>query len=364
MKVSIIIPIYNVASYIRRCLLSVLNQTYKDLEVIIINDQTRDNSIEIIQETLKECPPAFPVKILNHTKNKGLSAARNTGIINSTGEYLYFLDSDDEITQECIETLVNTFKTENPEIIIGDYLVQGSNDSYPPLRLNTSVLKKEAHIFKAYGKGKIYVMAWNKLVQREFILKYSLFFKEGVIHEDCLWSFQCICHAKTIAIIKQVTYLYKIRKGSITTLIAQKKELQDSETVLKEMILYAKECGLQNNKYIMSFMEKEKLRLLYTYLRLSSPTEGLYQRLLSLPHPTRLKILQWGFFSRKKMARDAHYFLPHDRAEQYYIHVPEILLKFYNKEKNGTRKFYAWFLQALICYALGKYPSKFHIPLT
>ena len=61
MKVSIIIPIYNVASYIRRCLLSVLNQTYKDLEVIIINDQTRDNSIEIIQETLKECPPAISV---------------------------------------------------------------------------------------------------------------------------------------------------------------------------------------------------------------------------------------------------------------------------------------------------------------
>ena len=98
MKVSIIIPVYNVAKYIERCLLSVLNQTWPDLEVILVNDCTPDNSMEIVRRVVASHPRGAVVRCLEHEENRGLSAARNTGISASVGDYLYFLDSDDYIS--------------------------------------------------------------------------------------------------------------------------------------------------------------------------------------------------------------------------------------------------------------------------
>ena len=119
-KVSIIIPIYNVEPYIERCIISVLNQSYKNIEIIIINDCTPDKSIELINKLLNnKYSSTENIHILNHEKNKGLSAARNTGIMNATGDYLYFLDSDDSITHDCIEVLVNALSL-NIDFVIGD----------------------------------------------------------------------------------------------------------------------------------------------------------------------------------------------------------------------------------------------------
>ena len=99
MKVSIIVPVYNVAKYIERCLLSVLNQTWQDLEVILVNDCTLDDSMEIARRVVASHPRGTVVRCLEHEENRGLSAARNTGISASVGDYLYFLDSDDYISE-------------------------------------------------------------------------------------------------------------------------------------------------------------------------------------------------------------------------------------------------------------------------
>ena len=103
MKVSIIIPIYNVAKYVTACLNSVFNQTYKDLEVILIDDCGQDNSMEIVHNFVESHPQPFPIRILYHKQNRGLSAARNTGISAAEGDFIYFLDSDDTIASNCIE---------------------------------------------------------------------------------------------------------------------------------------------------------------------------------------------------------------------------------------------------------------------
>ena len=144
--ISIIIPVYNVAPFIKSCLHSVLNQTYKNIEIIIINDKTTDESISIIKDVLQKEAPSVPIKIIEHAENKGLSSARNTGIKNSRGEYLYFLDSDDEISTDCIETLSNRAKISCADIVIGDYIVQGSSDFFPPLELGTSIIKGNSKI--------------------------------------------------------------------------------------------------------------------------------------------------------------------------------------------------------------------------
>ena len=114
-------------------------------------------------------------------------------------------------------------------------------------------------------KERIYVMAWNKLVRRDFILKNGLFFKEGIIHEDLLWSFQTICQSKSIGIVKSPTYIYKVRSNSIKTGTAASRDIKDLKTILREMVEFARINGLIENKYVYSFIEEEKLRLLYAY---------------------------------------------------------------------------------------------------
>lgn len=104
-KVSIIIPVYNVEKYIRQCLESVINQTYKNIEIIVINDGTKDGSMKIVEEYLED----KRIKIINKN-NGGLSSARNKGIEEATGEYIYFLDSDDWIEKDTIEVLVKNSK--------------------------------------------------------------------------------------------------------------------------------------------------------------------------------------------------------------------------------------------------------------
>ena len=106
MKVSIIIPIYNVESYIANCLHSVFNQTYKDLEIILVDDCGTDKSMDVAKEIIRKYKNDFHIIIEHHTYNKGLSAARNTGLKKSTGEFIYFLDSDDTISNDCIERLM------------------------------------------------------------------------------------------------------------------------------------------------------------------------------------------------------------------------------------------------------------------
>ena len=122
MKVSIIIPVYNVAPYVEECIQSVLRQDYKNLEIIIIDDCGTDNSMELVEELVKNS--SRDIVILKHDYNKGLSAARNTGIRRATGDYIFFLDSDDFIESYCISVLVKAAK-----IYINVDMVYGSSFS-------------------------------------------------------------------------------------------------------------------------------------------------------------------------------------------------------------------------------------------
>ena len=106
MKVSIIIPVYNVAPYIKRCLDSVVAQSFQDIECILVDDCGTDNSKEIVQQYIDNYQGQIQFKFIHHEKNLGLSGARNTGIKVATGEWLYFLDSDDSIIPDCIAILL------------------------------------------------------------------------------------------------------------------------------------------------------------------------------------------------------------------------------------------------------------------
>lgn len=238
MKVTIIIPVYLVELYIKDCLKSVYNQKYNNIEVILVNDCTPDRSMELAKEFVDESslPAGMEIKFLEHERNRGVSAARNTGTSAATGDYIYYLDSDDEIDPDCISLLVQPLKKMRYNLILGDYSVVGERGK-SQLNLSEGEVIGNNKIFHEYCFQNIYSYPWNKLCNREFLIKNSLYFREGLSHEDDLWSFQMSMVAESMYVIKQNTYLYKIREDSFTT----------TETVLFEINTYIKISELINS---------------------------------------------------------------------------------------------------------------------
>ena len=152
MKVSICIPVYNVEKYIRRCLESLLNQTYHDLEIIIVNDSTPDNSMSIVCEYAEI---DHRIIVLNHEHNKGLMEARRTAYMNATGDYITFLDSDDYLPENSIETLVNCINASGADVVSGliEYISDNGERSIWPNTLR-------------YGEDKVSVL--KSLLKKEF----------------------------------------------------------------------------------------------------------------------------------------------------------------------------------------------------
>ncbi|MCK9311177.1 MAG: glycosyltransferase [Bacteroidales bacterium] len=227
MKVSIIIPVYNVSGYIERCLDAVLCQTYSNIECIFVDDCSPDNSMELILKKTSSYSGHISFISIHHPQNKGLSVARNSGINASTGDYLYFLDSDDEIPENSIEELVRLAK-KYPDVDI----VQGSSDVLENGHLNKMYQLKdtlpefsENHRWlkkKVLERVWIPVTSWNKLIRRCFIIDNKIFFKEGLIHEDEHWTFFAAKSIKSMAFCKVTTYRHEIHEGTIMTSDSQK----------------------------------------------------------------------------------------------------------------------------------------------
>lgn len=199
MLISIIIPIYNVSAYIERCLKSVMRQSYGEIECIIVDDASPDDSIEKCERLIEKYKGPIRFSVLYHEHNRGLSAARNTGTESATGDYILYLDSDDALTYDCIETLVAPVLCDaSIEMVVGNY--ERLSDGYPlPATMMSRTDLPEAEFcgreaVRSYffeGKG-FSVTAWNKLIKRQFLQEHQLRFMEGVLYEDNPWTFQVV----------------------------------------------------------------------------------------------------------------------------------------------------------------------------
>ena len=211
---SIIIPVYQVEQYIQKCLLSVVSQSYtKGIECILVNDCTKDESINIAQKLIDEYRGNIKFRIINREENGGLSAARNTGILEAKGDYLYFLDSDDYITPDCIKVLAETAQ-KFPKAQIVQAGAQATSEGFEYLSMKSKKLKEYSEDATYIKRNMLMAYypptAWNKLVNREWVLANNLFFKEGLLHEDDYWNFFAAKHVTAYAICKQDTYIYNI----------------------------------------------------------------------------------------------------------------------------------------------------------
>lgn len=256
-KVSIVIPVYKVEDYIEKCIYSVIGQTYSgSLECLLIDDCSPDKSIEIVKSIISNYKGKIEFRIITHDNNRGLSAARNTGIKKATGDYVYFLDSDDYIIPECIELMVGMIlKYPTVEMVQSG---ANSNDSFLGIEnknIESDYSENKEWIKKTMLKRFIVpITSWNKLINRRFLINNNLFFKEGIIHEDELFNFYLAKHLSKIAFCKKNTYVYIKREGSIMS--SNKNKSEESWLIIYNEFI--------NN--IDAFCKQEQVNSIYTQM--------------------------------------------------------------------------------------------------
>ena len=203
-KFSIIIPVYNVEKYIKKCLDSVFAQTEKDYEVIVVNDGTKDNSMDIVKN--------YDVKIVNQ-KNQGLSEARNTGLKNAKGEYILFLDSDDYIEKDLLKELNKSIKNK-PDLV--RFQIREVFDAYKKDYNELSFTNKSGpEAFSIICNYHFVENAWAYLYKKSYLEENNFTFKKGTIHEDFGLVPLVIMKASNVNSISYIGYNYVQREGSI-----------------------------------------------------------------------------------------------------------------------------------------------------
>ena len=203
-KFSIIIPVYNVEKYIKKCLDSVFTQTEKDYEVIVVNDGTKDNSMDIVKN--------YDVKIVNQ-KNQGLSEARNTGLKNAKGEYILFLDSDDYIEKDLLKELNKSIKNK-PDLV--RFQIREVFDAYKKDYNELSFTNKSGpEAFSIICNYHFVENAWAYLYKKSYLEENNFTFKKGTIHEDFGLVPLVIMKASNVNSISYIGYNYVQREGSI-----------------------------------------------------------------------------------------------------------------------------------------------------
>lgn len=238
-KVSIIIPVYNVSDYIEGCIKSVMKQSYPHIECIIVDDASPDDSLKKCRQLIAVYQGPIDFIILRHEQNRGQSAARNTGTDTATGEYVYYLDSDDEITPECIEKLVAPLKNDRTiEMLQGNFVwIKSSGDAQKPainIPAQGCNLNTRGAARNCFFEDKI-PYAWNKLIRKSFLNQNRLRFKEGIFWEDVLWLHFFAKKLNHLYLVPDVTYLYYRRTHSTTTGMARAEKIKHYAIVYDEI---------------------------------------------------------------------------------------------------------------------------------
>lgn len=229
---SIIVPVYNVEKYLERCVKSIINQTYSNIEIILVDDGSTDHSSKMCDDFKKD---DNRIKVI-HKENGGLSDARNCGLNYANGDYILYVDSDDYIdTDTCSRFAKAIEKIDNVDIITGNAILI-ENGKMSPMNhsnyANDNIVSSVDYLKNELKNHTMYMAAWLNLYKRDFLIKNNLYFKKGILHEDEELIPQVFLKANKISHIDFPFYFYEIREGSIT----QKKDLSKNANDLFESL--------------------------------------------------------------------------------------------------------------------------------
>lgn len=268
-KVSVIIPVYNVEKYINRCLISIRNQTLKEIEVIIVNDGSQDRSVEIIQDFIQSSKQKV---LLLEKENGGLSDARNFGIPYATGEYITFLDSDDYIEKEMYSELYEEAKKLDLDYISCDFIWEYPDKQKTDRgRINNSI--QDMFIYER-------VVAWNKLIRRKIIIEHNIRFSKGLYYEDIDFFYKLLPYLNSYSYYPVPFVHYIQRDSSISNVQTEKTAdifqiLENVENYYIEQNLYEKYFSLIEYsfaRYLLcsSFFRMTKIKDNALFLKLTN----------------------------------------------------------------------------------------------
>ena len=275
---SIIVPIYNVERYLEQCIESVLAQNYQNYELILVDDGSPDNSLDICTQYAKQHHNIVFIRKVNG----GLSDARNSGIKMARGEYLMFLDSDDYWEGTSILSDLQKIITENNPDVIFNYM----SSVYPDKVLNNylnrdKLLGSFKEDFQGLYQDGIYLgFVWTKIIKREILLKNHLFFIKGRSFEDVAWSFFLTKYISSYAIYKNCFYMYRRkRKGSISSVVTAKNQVslfQNLSDVITEI-----ETMKLNNQLLPGFKKyaDDIYRRAMTYFLMMTKKHSMKKRM-------------------------------------------------------------------------------------
>jgi glycosyltransferase involved in cell wall biosynthesis len=250
--VSIIVPIYDVEKYISKCVDSILKQTYKDLEIILVDDGSRDNCPKICDEYASN---DNRIQVI-HKKNGGLSDARNAGLNKANGKYVAFIDSDDYIHEQYIELLMDSMLRDNADIAVCgfekvySYVPLGRDQSYKTLEINTKTLTNIDAIKDIFSSDThLYVMTWNKLYATNLFKNNNIMFPIDKIHEDNFTTYKLFYYSTLITFIDLPLYYYYQRNDSIIGRDFDYRRL-DSLEAIEDIKVFFSDKNLKLNQEI------------------------------------------------------------------------------------------------------------------
>ena len=244
-KISIVMPVYRVQDYVLECLESIAAQTYKNIEVIVIDDGSPDDSGAICDDFAKKDTRFHVI----HQKNGGLSAARNRGLKEATGKYIAFVDSDDSVAPEYIEKLYQSIHDNDSEVA-----ACGFNQTHIDRQAMSGDEATAVLLTKQLDED---LVAWNKLYLRSLFIDNKIEYPVGEIHEDNLTTYKLYAAAKRVSFVPEALYNYRLRSDSITQSNSVLKQLTMRERAAREAIEYfAQNEGLREAAEVALLLAK------------------------------------------------------------------------------------------------------------
>ena len=253
-KVSIIVALYNKKKYIKKCLKSLVNQTLKDIEIIVVNDCSTDKSLDIVKSIDEK-----RIKVINNKKNKGIGITRNIGVSKATGEYIGFVDADDYVEKDMYEKYYNYAKENNLDLLTSDYfkIINNKKEYFKVDNFEITNIEKNNNIINLINYGPC-----NKLFKRDLIINNNIIFSGTTKFEDVIFVAKAIRYSKNISYLNEAYYNYMIHSLSETTTVDKRTfdifEVLDNVNDIYSNLYGTKELEYFNINEVTRYMLKQR----------------------------------------------------------------------------------------------------------
>ena len=296
--VSVIIPIYKVERYLRKCIDSVLNQTYQDFEIILVDDCSPDNCPAICDEYAKNDDR---IKVI-HKENGGLSSARNAGIKIASGEYLAFVDSDDTIEQTFLQTLVDGLENNGTDLCATKLkkVFENSSEEIEQVFSNSIEIVTDKKFDYALTEEKYAGFVTSMLFKREILVNNNLLFDEKIFHgEDLPFTLEYLTHCDKVCFIDSGLYLYLIRENSITTSVRFNKRQFTILRARERVLDLIKEYSPKNYNFCKATYLMHAIKQRYLLEPIKKENQQEYEAVISKIKNNKKGLLFWKDVSTK-----------------------------------------------------------------